>query len=465
MILTRYRREKMKSMKHKTLGVILFTLFIMGNFSCGQEDSVTYKPARVRVSGECVAVLVPPKAGIKNLRIKNSATGKIVFNSPELTRNRMIVLPGGDYEFSAAGIKNAAIKLGDDCKITSDGKTFTQSALKAPPAVAFYNGQTWNIGSPIREDAAYYLTILDLDSLDTPVPAYTMKVSGKGLNLDIPLAATRKNNRIISETTHAFKQGNYKVTVSVNGNSKQIPEFNFTVAPKPPFTLTVNNQWGGSPLQYATIQVFKTVAPISSSRMSQRDYDNFAYDNTAIAIGDSLFGNTGDKGQIVLPGIRDGERLVFAILGISGSDEVGLMTRTADERWKTIQLVWPKSTVPGKGEYREFIAEVEPGAIDRWERIRSTGNYRVSMYYHPGPPANIARNIVLNSGDFQKISTESSRFDGSRIICFFNLSHLCKATNINYLIRVESDTEGVFMMRNTAAEGAQPPILEYTGEN
>jgi hypothetical protein len=457
----------MKSTENnKTSKVILLTLFIIVYFSCTQENSEAYKPVRMRVNNECVVVIVPPRAGIKNLTLINTTTGRIVFNLPELIRNRIIMIPKGDYEFSAMGIKKEVFKFGDDCKITSDGKTFTQSALKVPPAIAFYNGQIWNMESPIREDAAYYLTILDLDNLDMLVSAYTMKITGNGLNLNIPLDAVRKNNRVISEKTYAFKQGNYKVTVSVNGNSKQIPDFSFTVAPKPATPRTVNNQWGGSPLKYATIQAFKTTAPISSPRMSQMDYSNFAYANEAncILIGGRIRGNTGDDGQFVIPGIRGGDRLVFAILGISTNDEVSLIARTADDS-PNINLVWPKSTLPDKGEYRGFTAEVEPGAIDRWERIESAGNYRVSMYYHLGPPANIARNIVLSGSDFQEISTESAKFDGNRITCFFNLSDLCKATNINYLLKVESDTAGIFMMRNTAAEGAQQSTLEYIGEN
>ena len=408
---------------------------------------------KAHMSGEFIGIIAPPQGrSLKNLVVIDSKK-RIVVNVPELAQNKIVILSRGDYEFRADGVQSKVFTLQDDCKITSNGKTFTQNSLKAPPAVAFRLGQRWDIQSLV-EGSSYYLTILDMDNLNSkiPVSSYSAKISGNGITIDVPLNEIKENSRIISAAPHAYTRGSYTVTVSVNGDTKRIPPMRFDVIPKPPFSLTINNIWEGSPLQFADMQCYRSDDSVKQV-MTRSDFELFVYKNehNLIRINGERIGSTGENGRSILQNVHDNDRIIIMLPGINSGDDVYTRTITADESQKTINLAW--TNVPSKGNGFSVQVHVEPYSMDSWSGI---DNFSVSMYYRLGKPATIPSQTVLAGNGFSKIDTFYRREDSS-IVCFADLSRISKVSHFNYLLRVDDDREGTFMMNNTSDEISTVP--------
>jgi hypothetical protein len=451
----------MKTMKcfgtcARFLAVTLFAVLVF----CCSRDPYAYSPAVPAIAGEVNGIIVPPRNGLKNLTITETAKGRIVFNAPSLTKNQIFMLPRGNYEIRADGMNMAALVLDADCKITVSGNLFKLAVLTEPPKIAFRSGQRWDIGPTITENYAYNLTILDLDNLDVPAGDYSATITGSGINITTDFNLVKENDRIVSEKIHSFKRGNYTVKILVKGQAGVIPDYRFTVIPKPPFIMTVNNQWEGSPLRFAQIQVFKTATPIPVPVLDWRTYSNdFAYNNPALDFSGSInkLGNTGSDGKITLT-VEDNDRLVFVVF--NENQNAFLVSRTADDSQKTVNLVWPKSTLPDKGAKHGFVVEVAPNSRNRWQGVKPAGDYRVFLYYSEGLRDNSSG--ISNLSSNKPIEATGVSFpDSGTMECYFDLSNLCSVSNINYFIRVESPSVGTFQMNSPAYEGEGTPVLHY----
>jgi hypothetical protein len=445
--------------KFRAASVFFFAFTAFCIFSCGQTDRQdTYNPVQTNVAGEFTGIIVPPGSGFRNLVIIDKQTKRVVFDMPELTQNRLVMLPKGNYELRADGVKASLFNFQDDCKISSDGKTFRQEALKAPPALAFRSGQRENITGPLVEDFSYYLTILDMANLDEkiPVSVYSAVVTGNGINKDIPLNGIRENGRIISEQPNIFKRGSYQVTVSVNGDTKKIPPLRFNVNPKPPFNLTVTNLWNGEPLQYADVQCYISNAALKPV-LSRREFDTFVYanENNLIRINDERIVSTGSDGRLVISSIHDNDRIIFLLRGINADDDVYTQTITASDSRKQIAVSW--TNVPSKGVAFLVQAGIEANSLDSW--LNTGKDISVSMFYRVGRPATIPYRTVLQGNGFKELAAKYRRDSDNTIECFVDLSGISKASHFNYLIRVEAGNEGVFIMDNTADEISKSPQL------
>jgi hypothetical protein len=437
---------------------IFFILAVLFMFSSGSDlKQDVYQPAKINASGEFIGIIVPPKSGgLKNLRIIDNKTKRIVLYISELTQNRMCMLSKGDYELQADGVKASIFSFQDDCKISSDGKIFKQEALKAPPAVAFRLGQRENITGPLDERFSYYLTILDMQNLDEiiPVSAYSATITGNGKNMNIVLNKTRENNRIISEQGIRLSMGTYHVNISVNGDTKRIPPLKFNVIPEGPFTLTVNNKWNGMPLEYADVQCYfsgATLRPV----LSRNEFDAFVYanENNLIKIGGERIVSTGGDGKLVIPGVHNNDRIIFMLPGINAGDDVYTQTRIASSSSNPVDISW--NNVPSKGSAFLIQAGIEPNSLESWLNI---DNFSVSMFYKVERPATKPNSDVLGDG-FTEAQAKYKRENDDTIDCFVDLSKISKVSHFNYLIRVKDQVEGVFIMDNTADEINKSPRL------
>jgi len=442
-------------MKNKKIITSIFlSIFLLLVFaSCEPSKLNAYNVIQPNISGECL-VIIAPSAGrtLKNILIYNNDE-KVVFNAPELKQNKIILLAGGEYEFSAEGAVKKRFAILGDTKIIFDGKVFAEKTLAVPPAISFKSGQRWDITSQLREGASYHLAILDIDNLDEAALSYTAKITGNGLNKDIPLNSTKENNRIVSLTDHSFNEGTYTVTVSVNGNTTRIPSITFTVVPEPPGPMTIANVWNGNPLTYANVQVFRTKEKVNPE-LNRAEFDSFLSRNNnntnLIKISGKDFTNSGNDGKIELSNVYNNEQIVIVLHGINVNDNV--YTRTiSGEKNKTITVTWPKGNghgqIPSKGDDFVVKATVDEYSMESWYKV---SDYSVSLYYRLGTPATISKDVVLSGGSgFTDIEVDYRSDSSNTIICFADLSNICKVSQMNYLLKVDDVYEGSFIMNNT----------------
>jgi hypothetical protein len=171
------------------------------------------------MQNELMILVTPPKAGLENLMIRDTASRRILVSLRELKKNRIFLLPPGTYDISAAGFSSEGILLDSDCGIAVQGRSF----LVAPfSQIAFSDGTSF-FGRNIYEGRSYYLSILDLDKQQPA--AYKAEIDGK----NIPLAARLTGNRVTSASRISFPIGKITVNVTVNGDPSKVEPREFSV--------------------------------------------------------------------------------------------------------------------------------------------------------------------------------------------------------------------------------------------
>jgi hypothetical protein len=433
--------------------VIINVLFITACNQIRREQK--YIPARVSLSNEFIGIVSPPRnRTLKNFTILTDNTEKrVVLFSSELSQNRIIVLPKGKYEFRADGIQGKAFDLSDDCKIVSNGRTFTQEPLPPPPTISF-RGSRWDMLGPLAEGTSYYLTILDLDNLNEPAGSYKATISGKG---DIPLSVNKENNRIISESPYSFTRGTYTVNVSLHNTPLSSPR-TFRVDPRPPFTLTINNTWQGRKLKYANIIAYKAMASTVSpgAVISRGDYTAFHYPYSNRNNSNVFETNTGSTGRLTVREVNDGDRIILVAMGVkTGDDDVYTYTiQSADRSRQEMTVSW--QSIPSKG--RNFVVNVpvHSSAQNSWELI---DNFSVSFYYQLGDKP-VPSQIALGGNGFTRINgIHYSRETDNSIMGIVDLSSVSMVSHINYLLRVDDEKWGAFYSNNTSSDMDDPQPL------
>jgi hypothetical protein len=142
-------------------------------------------------------------------------------NIAEVKQKRLFILPPGDYDFSAEGMRTATIPVDDDCSVTVVSNRFAAEPFSQ---ITFYDGSNY-YASRIVEGRSYWLTILNIENVQPS--AYTAEITGKG---NIPLAPGLSGNRVISAARiPPFTAGKYTVTGAVRGDASKIEPKEFTV--------------------------------------------------------------------------------------------------------------------------------------------------------------------------------------------------------------------------------------------
>jgi hypothetical protein len=205
----------------KKLSAVLAFILLLG--ACTQEQNPVYQlvSADMRKQSELMVLLIPPRNGLKNFLIQDNVSRRIMTNIAEVNQKRLLILPPGDYDFSAEGVRTATLPIDDDCGITIVSNRFVAEPFSQ---ITFYDGSNY-YASRIVEGRSYWLTILNIENVQPS--AYTMEISGKG---NIPLASRLSGNRVMSAARiPPFTAGRYTVTGAVNGDASKIELKEFTV--------------------------------------------------------------------------------------------------------------------------------------------------------------------------------------------------------------------------------------------
>jgi hypothetical protein len=202
----------------KACGLLAAILIIS---SCGQGKETEFQPLSIDIKNENLVLFKVPKNGVKNLLIQDSASRRIAASIAELKQNRIFVLPGGDYDFSASGLRIETININSDCSIAVSGNRFVSETFSQ---VAFKRENNYYSGS-ICEGTEYYLTVLNVENVKPN--DYNIEIdNGKG---NIPVAANLSGNRVISAKTLSFLKGEYTITTSIKGDASKVDPKTFAV--------------------------------------------------------------------------------------------------------------------------------------------------------------------------------------------------------------------------------------------
>jgi hypothetical protein len=205
----------------KKLSAVLVFVLLLG--ACTQEQKPVHQPVSVdmRKQSELMVPLIPPQNGLRNFLIRDNASRRIMANIAEVKQKRLVILPPGDYDFSAEGVRTATLPVDDDCSVTLVSSRFAAEPFSQ---ITFYDGSNY-YASRIIEGRSYWLTILNIENVQPS--AYTAEITGKG---NIPLAPGLSGNRVISAARiQPFTAGRYTVTGAVNGDVSKIEPQEFTV--------------------------------------------------------------------------------------------------------------------------------------------------------------------------------------------------------------------------------------------
>ncbi|MDR2447083.1 MAG: hypothetical protein LBD58_07330 [Treponema sp.] len=200
----------------KNLTICCFAIVVCACISCNKaQEANSFTPASVNLKQYALVILVPPKEGFKNLVVSDSAAKRIFANFAELTMNRIILLPRGDYELKADGLEDAAASFDEDYKVSANRDEFSITPIN-PPDIAFRQGQNLYTKTLV-EGNNYYLSILNLDGF--PANAFSAEISGRG---NISLDTKTVNNRISSARALSFLAGNYTAMAAAGGRQKTL---------------------------------------------------------------------------------------------------------------------------------------------------------------------------------------------------------------------------------------------------
>jgi hypothetical protein len=225
---------------------VIFLVFLAANcFPVNGSPGVGSAVPDDNLAAEAMVIIKPPvnTAGrFVKLRITDAGSGKVLFDGQNMTKKRLLIIPQGNYIVESATYKNE-ININDGSGIISlTANKFVFEKIKPPPAITFKRGEREGL-TTLTEGLSYSIVFLDINNLDTlPSNSYTVHISGPNINKDIPLAAATQNVRYTSADTLAITRGTFKITISLGG-ANLFPPQNITVIPKPPFVLTITNNW------------------------------------------------------------------------------------------------------------------------------------------------------------------------------------------------------------------------------
>jgi hypothetical protein len=205
----------------KKVSVVFAFVLLLG--SCTQEQKPVYQPISVdmRKQSKLMVLLVPPQNGLRNFLIQDNASRRIMANIAEVKQKQLVILPPGDYDFFAEGVRTATFPIDDDCSITIVSNRFAAEPFSQ---ITFYDGSNY-YASRIIEGRSYWLTILNIENAQPS--AYMAEITGKG---NIALASKLSGNRVISAARiPPFIAGKYTVTGAINGDASKIEPKEFTV--------------------------------------------------------------------------------------------------------------------------------------------------------------------------------------------------------------------------------------------
>jgi hypothetical protein len=205
----------------KKLSSVLAFILLFG--ACTEGQKPVHQPVSVdmRKQSELMVLLIPPQNGLKNFLIQDNASRRIMASIAEVKQKRLLILPPGDYDLSAEGVRIATLSIDDDCSVTIVSNRFVAESFSQ---IAFYDESNY-YASRIVEGRSYWLTILNIENV--PPSTYTAEIAGKG---NILLASRLSGNRVISAARISpFTAGKYTVTGAVNGDASKIEPKEFTV--------------------------------------------------------------------------------------------------------------------------------------------------------------------------------------------------------------------------------------------
>jgi len=422
------------------------------------------------MSNEIMCVIeASPARVLRNLVVRNTSNKKIVLNIALLDRKRVIILPKGEYQFSTDSV-GGSFDLQDDYKISiSNNNLIGEVLVQRSPVRAFRQRNIFITNNILNKRAEYYLTIRDYKLLSLPLSAYRAEING----VNIPLILNSADNRIISENPiplheSRFRAGaSYDVTFTVNGDAAKIPPLRFQVIDPPP-TINITNLWRGRPLQYAEVEYFK----YDGTRTGLFELTHNVYMDVSQRAGllskgpnGERYIYTGSDGKIVIynEDIHYGDKIALAVSGYVDYDpsRINQLTwyiypLTVEERNLNPNITW---NIPSKGGKRAFSAYSRVSRT--WNEMEMENDYYVSLYYRPGVRSTmVSRRVVLNDPGFIRIPpTPHREINGNILLAWFDFDNICIATQINYLIRLES-SRGNFSMNNITFENSSQPELE-----
>ena len=449
---------------------ILFLGLVFVLYSCNRfaEDKTnSYIPPTVTIDNEIMCIIEASQNRVlRNLMIRDVSNNRIIFSLPSLDKKRIIILHQGEYSISADGVRGANFK--EDCRIIITGNAFSIESLRQPrpsAPIAFRRGNNYvtDNNNLIARRASYYLTILDMENLLLPAAAYSAEING-GIG-SIPLKNTKESNqRIVSENPVTFERGNsFIVTVTVNTNPVRTFELPFRVIDPPP-EITINNLWRGSPLQFAEMEYFRLG---ENETLADSLPDNVYMDRSRrdglLSAGPNgePYVSTENDGKIVIDSVPHGGRVAVAVSGYPDYDPEGnnqltwyIKTIRIDENNPIMTETW---NIPSKGGRRAFRAFARESSA--WNDVVTEDDYHVSLYYQAGVRSTIiSRREVLSDSTFTRVRTPHREINNDMLLAWFDLDNVSIATQLNYLIRLDSP-QGNFSMTSVTFERSPRPEL------
>jgi len=448
--------------------------FVIFSYSLFAQNN--YKPAVVNVDNEVMCIVESSsKKILSNFTVYDIANNRIVTSLPSLDQKRIFVFNKGEYKISADGI-SGTLDLQEDCKIIASGSLFKKEALKQPASILFRRNNNFLTTNEIIERREYYLAIYDLDNLSLPASAYKAEIDGIG---NIPLNIVKDNNRIISEKplpAFAVRKDPYVVTVSVSGGTPK--KLSFYVR-EYRFDITVKNLWRGKPLQFGEMEYFRSPSNVNITSLLHKEQDGYLYINDNIYMDISrragveskgpngeTYISTGSSGIIELKDVKQGEQIVLALSGYPYIDPDGknqlhwyIQILNPTENKLNMDVTW---NIPSKGEKRTFQAYANQDST--WDDVINDimdgdKNCEVILYYQAGlRSSKISKREAISS--FTPVSTFQREINDEKLlISWFNLGNICVATQLNYLIKLDSP-HGTYIMGNVTYESSSRPQLE-----
>ena len=115
--------------------------------------------------------------------------------------------------------------------------------------------------------------------------------------------------------------------------------------------------------------------------------------------------------------------------------------------------------IPSKGEARKFAADASSNVRLLLNDIDEEGAYSVWLYYKPGVQSTImpAREVIRDNS-FTRIRARSRNINDDRVQAWVNLDNVSLATQINYILRIESSVGNLIMDHITFEMNTRPEL-------
>jgi hypothetical protein len=478
-------------MKKKSLKIIfciimlVFTISSCGRFNITNITNIKneYIPVKANIENEVIVIIDELKPfGYKNFEIKNADTGKIVFSMPELTSQRVIMVPKGNYTFYADGVSRAQdeIRLDSDCRITyirrGRDNFFSKTDWKEPPAVMFLD----TVNNPVRDNILiheynYYVSILNFDDLDYNETYQAVIREFPNIKFEIKKTI---NNRLVSDRPiHLPSRDNlYNVLITNNANFRApLP---FRVKPREPFRLTITNSWQGKPLEWAKMEYFiirDDDEYLFKPEMNSIDYIKVQGRFRSITVYTSKYDidkKTIQNEIIIDPMVSEDQKILLAIeveRDNKGQKVWFTQVITAKEANKTRDVIWD---LPNKGKNRSYKIPIDTSIGEKFRELCNSDGIKEHLFYFKTGDENskdIYIDVVNSSNNYELATTNgiSPQIDNGRVYCIgnFDLSNICVASRIIYLLCMKT-SDGAFIMEHVFFESPNtPPDIIYIGED